>query len=330
MPDARRALWIAWEHQVRNRSLSGRLGVELHVFASRRARLVRYVLCSCRSLRLLWNRRPSIVFAPNPSLVLSCLLLILRAVFKYTLVIDAHYAGVVAPGRNTVLQKVLDHINRSSDLVIVTNEAHRRCVNALGGRALVCEDPLPDIGAYAATSGAAQKAVFFICSFDVDEPYADVFRAASLLQPEGYVFWVSGNFRRAAIEPADFPHVNFTGYVAESAFYRRLADAQVVVDLTTHENCLVCGAYEAMALEKPLVTSATTALRHYFTAGAVFVEHRPAAIADGIRRAYEAREQLRAGIRDWRTRAARDNASKIAAIAARLNASGGEPQHGRA
>jgi glycosyltransferase involved in cell wall biosynthesis len=266
------------------------------------------------------------VFAPNPSIVLAYLLLVLRSIFGYTLVIDAHYAGVVAPGGGTLFQKVLDCCNRWADLVIVTNEEHRRHVEAIGGRSLLCEDPLPDIERYARTQSEESRAVFVICSFDIDEPYADVLRAASILRQEGYVFLISGDFRKAKIDPSEWPHVRFLGYVPEPEFYGRLADSQVVVDLTGQEDCLVCGAYEAMTLEKPLVTSRTKALQRYFTAGTVFVDHRPPTIAEGVRVAYERRSQLRQAIRDWKTRAAMDNAGKIAAIRAWLNLPVQEPE----
>ena len=271
--------------------------------------------CSWRSLQIVRKRRPEVVIVQNPSIVLACLMLLLKPFFGYALVVDAHYVGVIAPGCSRLLQKALDFCNRRADLVIVTNEAHKGLVEALGGRALVCEDPLPGIGQYASATAGSSKDVLFICSFDLDEPYAEVLQAAGLLEHEGFAFWVSGNFRRVGIDPADWPHLRFTGYVPENEFYGRLARSQVVVDLTSYDNCLVCGAYEAMALEKPLVTSKTRALQAYFGGAAVFVEHTPMAIAEGVRRAYETRDELRRRIREWRERVSIDNAGKIEAIA---------------
>jgi glycosyltransferase involved in cell wall biosynthesis len=320
-------VWITWEDQVRNKSLSARLGAELHVVLSRRRRLPRYVACSWRSLLIVWRHRPSVVIAQNPSIVLTCLMVLLKPLFKYALAIDAHYVGVVAPGGSRLLQRALDFCNARADLVIVTNEAHKRLVDALGGHALVCEDPLPEIGQYASATEESSKDVLFICSFDLDEPYADVFRAAGLLQPDGYVFWVSGNYRRVGIDPADWPHVRFMGYVPEDEFYGRLARSQVVVDLTTYDNCLVCGAYEAMALEKPLVTSKTRALQGYFDGVAVFVDHSPMAIAEGVRRAYETMGELRRRMRDWRERVSADNTRKIEAIRVFLTLPDAKTQH---
>ncbi len=315
-------VWITWENQVRNKSLSARLGAELHILLSGRSCLARYAVCSWKSLSVIWKRRPSVVFAPNPSLVLAYLLMLLKHLFRFRFVIDAHYAGIVAPNGNRLFQKALDYCNRRADLVIVTNEEHCRHVEAVGGRAMVCEDPLPDIGQYAKVVGGDSKDIFFICSFDIDEPYADVFDAARILKQDGYVFCVSGNFGKAGINPSDWPQVLFMGYVPESEYYEHMAKSQVVVDLTEQQNCLVCGAYEAMVLEKPLVTSNTSALKNYFNAGTVFVDHKPEAIAEGIRVAYETKDELKRQIVDWTRRAAVDNTRKIEAIRALLNLPG--------
>ena len=308
------AIWITWENQIRNKSLSGRLGVELHVLSSKRTRFVRYVVCVSRTVILILMRQPSVVFTQNPSIVLTYLVMLLKYVFRYTFVTDAHYAGIMAPNGNRLFQKALDFCNHCADLVIVTNEEHGKHVEALGGRALVCEDPLPDIGGDVSNISERPKKVFFICSFDIDEPYVDAFQAAKVLHEDGYSFWVSGNFSKAGILPTEWTHVRFLGYVPEADFYLHLAESQVVVDLTSQENCLVCGAYEAMALDKPLVTSKTLALQKYFTGGTVFVDHKPESIADGVRLAYEKRDELKLQIRKWKKQIAADSSRKIEAI----------------
>lgn len=313
------AIWITWENQIRNRSLSARLGADLHVITSKRARLVRYIICTTQSALLILRNRPSIVFAQNPSIILTLLMILLKYLFKYTFVTDAHYAGVIAPNGNLLFQTVLNFCNRHADFVIVTNETHVKYVEAVGGRALVCEDPLPDIEQHASLSSEQEKKVFFICSFDIDEPYTVVFEAAEILRKEGYIFWVSGNFNRVEITPSEWPHVQFLGYVPESEFYTHLAESQVVIDLTTQDNCLVCGAYEAMALDKPLVTSKTSALQKYFTSGTIFVDHDPESIANGVRLAYNLKDELKRQIYEWKTQIVAENSRKIESIRATLS-----------
>jgi glycosyltransferase involved in cell wall biosynthesis len=312
----KKAIWIAWETQIRNVSMSGRLGVELYVLLDKRGRFMRYLSCSRRTVAILWRERPTVVFAQDPSIVLTLLLVAMKRIFKFAFVTDAHFAGVVAPGGGRIFQAALDFANRAADLVIVTNEDHRHQVEAIGGSAMVCEDPLPDVERYLdrGISGDGRKRVFFICSYDVDEPYEATLLAARLLKTEGYDFAVSGNYRKAGIDPGNWPEVEFIGYVSAEEFYTRLATSQVVIDLTNQDNCLLCGAYEAMTLEVPLVTSNTPALRNFFKAGTVFVKHSAEAIAEGVRLAIARRNELRPQIREWKEMARRDNDLKIGLI----------------
>jgi hypothetical protein len=71
-----------------------------------------------------------------------------------------------------------------------------------------------------------------------------------------------------------------------------LNSVDVIIDLTTRENCLVCGAYESIAVEKPMILSKTKALTEYFNKGAVYVEHSIKSIESGIIEAIRRKEEL--------------------------------------
>jgi glycosyltransferase involved in cell wall biosynthesis len=60
---------------------------------------------------------------------------------------------------------------------------------------------------------------------------------------------------------------------------------------------LVCGAYEAVTLGRPLVTSDTAALRQYFRRGTVYSRHDSASLAAAISYALANRERLAAEMR---------------------------------
>ena len=247
------------------------------------------------------RQRPAVVFSQNPSIFLVLLLLAVRPFFGYKLVSDAHYAGVVACNGSGLLQRVLDTCNRVVDLVIVTTLEHADYVSQLGGKAVVCEDPLPDLPCYGPEDAVEEKMVFFICSFDVDEPYRNVFQAAGALARDGFRLCVTGNYVKAGIDPAAFQSVVFYGYLPDADYHRKLFSSSLVVDLTENENCLVCGAYEAMAAEKPLVTSNTNSLRRFFNKGTVFTDHDVDSILVAVRCAYENRDRLKSEIVQWKT-----------------------------
>jgi len=293
--------------------MASRLGADLYIMDLKDNGARRYLLCSIRTLLVLFKKRPKIVFAQNPSVVLTLLLILLRPFFKYILVSDAHFGGVVAYNKNPLLQRVLDHCNRRADLVIVTNDNHADYVKKVGGQSVACEDPLPDLSRYCKES-SEDKLIFFVCSFDVDEPYETVFEAAEDLIHEGFKLCVSGDYSKVNLDPQEFPHVTFLGYRTEKEFYRFLFDSEIILDLTSNDDCLVCGGYEAMSAERPLVTSPSQALRQYFTHGTVFTQHSRAAIVSSIRFAYENKETLRKDIARWKKKALEDNDRKIEMI----------------
>jgi hypothetical protein len=68
----------------------------------------------------------------------------------------------------------------------------------------------------------------------------------------------------------------------------------------------VCGAYEAVALGKPLVTSDTVALRNYFRMGTVYTKHDPQSLAAAVTYALAHRERLAAEMEMLRLELARD------------------------
>jgi glycosyltransferase involved in cell wall biosynthesis len=310
----RRVIWITWERQIRNRSMSEALRVPLFEIISSRSRIGRYASCISRTLEVLYRERPSIVICQNPSLVLTFFLLKLKPIFGFKVVIDAHFGGVEAYNGSEVFQRILDHCNGTADLVIVTNENHGRYVRAARGKTFVCPDPLPDLSPYQGSREEIRGKVFFICSFDIDEPFHEVFRAAEMLSPEGLRFVVSGNYGKAGIDRAAFPHMELLGFVPEVEFYHHLFSCQVVVDLTDHENCLVCGAYEALAAEKPLVLSKKRALQDYFRGGTVFTENRAGDIASAVRRAFLDRVKLGEGAREWASHTRSEMRQRLASL----------------
>jgi glycosyltransferase involved in cell wall biosynthesis len=143
------------------------------------------------------------------------------------------------------------------------------------------------------------RRVYFISSFEIDEPVYEVFRASEILGPDGFHFYVTGRYQKRKIVPENFPYITFLGFVPEVDFYKHLFCSEIVVDLTERDNCLVCGAYEALEANKPLVLSRKKALEEYFTGGTIFTENRATEIAAAIRLAYTEKLKLIASSQQW-------------------------------
>jgi len=248
-------------------------------------------------------------------------MLVLRRWYDFVLVSDAHYAGVRPMGGQRLLQKLLDFHNSKTDLVIVTNSSHALYLASKGCRAFICADPLPRfMGSEPLTRSLPPKSVFLVCSFDRDEPYETAFEAFRRLQGSGYSLLVSGNFAKAKIKPHKFPWVRFLGFVPEEEYYSTLRSCSVVMDLTTHDDCLVCGAYEAFAAGKPVILSDTPALREHFGGAAVLTANTPEAIARSVERAHMQRDVLALKVVDWNAMYEVQTAQRIAGLKQELSA----------
>ena len=64
------------------------------------------------------------------------------------------------------------------------------------------------------------------------------------------------------------------------------------MDLTTDDKTMLSGAFEAVALEQPLITSDWIPLRRYFNKGTICVKNSPKDIIDAIMIARKRKEEL--------------------------------------
>jgi hypothetical protein len=219
-----------------------------------------------------------------------------------TVIVDAHNGGIdPLDGKSALLTGLARRALKKSDMVIVTNEALARQVEGFGAKAFVLTDPMPNFPpARVETSEAARatvRRVVAICTWASDEPYLELIRAAALL-PAGCELAITGRSRLTDEQRAELPpNVRLTGFVSEEDYTQLLRTADVIVDLTTRENCLLCGAYEAVSVHKSLVVSDTAALRELLDDAAVYCANDARSIADAVAVALERQEALEGSAR---------------------------------
>lgn len=292
-------LWVSWSLHRRTTGLCEAWNVPLHLIRSEIKGFARWFVLAVKTLRLLHEQKPEILFVQNPSLALTTLVVATRGLFGYYLVVDAHNEGVRPfdrPGK--LVAWLTRRLLKSADLTIVTNAALAVDVRAAGGRPLVLSDRLPvppePKAARAEIRSAPEVAV--IATYRPDEPIAEILEAAAQLPECRFSF--SGDSRRfRSTGPELPPNVRLTGYLLDLQYWRLLARADVVCDLTLKTDCLVCGAYEGLAVGKPLVLSDNPPTREIFGPAAVLTGSRPVEIAKALRTALEQREQLAASAR---------------------------------
>jgi glycosyltransferase involved in cell wall biosynthesis len=294
-------VWITWEKQRRNRTLSTALDCRLFEFNLPYGRIWRYPMALSLTVATLVKERPTMLFVQNPSIVLAAFAVAYGWLVGLRVGVDTHNAGATPRNHQGLLERVVaGFIRRRAYLTIVSNQLLADLLRPdVKGKVAVVPDPMPCL-----QRGIAHRAlrgrhnVLFVCSWANDEPYVEVIKAAALLDEDTYIY-VTGKSRGkdktfGGMVP---PNVVFTGYLPDEDYVAMLFACDVVVDLTTREGCLVCGGYEAVAAERPVILSDTVALRSYFARGALFTNNTYPDIAERIHDAIARSEDLVAEVR---------------------------------
>jgi glycosyltransferase involved in cell wall biosynthesis len=294
-------IWITWEQHRRTRELCRDLAVPLFEKQHRGPRLLSHPLLALWTLATLARRRPRGLLIQNPSIILAWWALLLRSIFRYQLVVDTHNASIELLESSSAFRRAAARrIIGGADLTIVTNEALAKRVEESCGRAFVLPDRLPAFPAIRPAELPGARNVVCVTRFAADEPFREIIEAARLVGSDVTVY-MTGNWRRVRLPDPLPANLVLTGFIPDHEYLRLLAAADVVLDLTNRDDCLVCGAYEAVALGQPLVLSDTPALRAYFARGCVYTDHAPGNIASAVLRALDAAGPLRREMSDFRT-----------------------------
>lgn len=261
--------------------------------------LFKYISQIAKTISVLARRRPRVVFVMAPP-VIACL-----PVWIYCLltgsrfVIDAHSGAFDNPLWER-LQFLQRFFSRRAITTIVTGEHYRDLVRAWRAEATI----VTDVPVCFAEPTPVQLPdccnLVFVSSFWKDEPTADLLRAAARF-PQ-IQFHATGDTRRLHPQIRDTapPNVRFTGFLDDSDYVGLIRSATGVIALTTQNHTMQRAAYEAIYLERPVITSDFPILRDAFPIGAIHVEPTEQGISDGIQRFLEDRARLETEARNLR------------------------------
>jgi glycosyltransferase involved in cell wall biosynthesis len=318
----RRGVVIAWMPvSQRSSTIAERLGYDLVLIdrsGFRRAwtaPLV-YPVSAIRTILALLRLRPRAAIIAVPPFVAPLVALPFLIVLRARLAVDVH-SGAVLDRRWRWALGILGWVGRRSVAAIVTLPSLEAPFRTRGVTTMVIPDPLPNltVPASAAPSGAVadgRPLVVAVCGWGLDEPIEALIGSAT---DRPWRLVLTGRVRRELSPPP--PNVTLAGFLDDQAYVQLVARADAVVVLTERDDTLLSGAWEAIALERPLVLSGTAALRTTFGDGIVYVDADPASIAAGID-AVLADPGAAASVARLRARFARENDEALTALATRL------------
>ena len=261
----------------------------------------KYAGQALRTWGILLRERPRAVFVMAPPVFAVVTVWLYAVVRRIPFVLDAHTAAFAHPrwARWQWLQRAL---SKRAATTIVTNEHLAAFVRGAGGRAIL----VPDVPVRFSTIQPLERTTEFlvavVCSFNYDEPVAEMLAAARAL-PD-VQFRVTGNPRHLSAElKRDLPgNVRLTGIWPDAAYGGLLTSADVVMTLTTRDHTMLRAAYEAIYQGTPVIVSDWPLLRTAFDDGAIHVDNSTTAIVGAVRRMRAAHAQFRAGAAELRQR----------------------------
>jgi hypothetical protein len=319
-------VWITWEDHRRSKELANAFSASYTLFESNRDRFFRYIILAFKTVVFLIKNKPRVVFCQNPSIVLASLLCALKFIFGYQLVVDRHsnFKFHTLQSKHPIwkmFHALSNYSLRKADVTIITNQYLKEFVESKGGVACVLPDKLPEMIFAHEQHLEDGFNITFISTFSDDEPIFEVVEAANILG-EGFNVFITGGYRKYkkieelnAIKPTN---AILTGFLPEEKYQEQLASSDLIIVITTFEYTLTCGAYEAVALEKPMLLGETKTIKDYFNKGALYTSLSPKDLAESIRNALKERDKLKLEVKQLKVELIDDWNKKFALVCEKI------------
>lgn len=284
----------------RSESLSKELGAKLYLihykFRQKIFAPFRYLLLSVRTFLVLLKERPNVIFAQDPPVFCPLVCLVFAKFFGKRLIIDAHTG--VWRGYWKKLWILDEWIMKNAFITVVTNKYLKDRLSSHNIESFVLEDKLPEF-----PSGKKPKLrtgfnVAVINTFSEDEPIEEILKAARRLPTTNFYITGSLSYADSKFIRNKPKNVLYTNFLPQEEYVGLLRASDCIMVLTTRDHTMLSGAYEAVSVRKPLITSNWPVLRNYFSKGAVYVNNTPAGIMEAVKYAMENWKRMEKDIKE--------------------------------
>ena len=269
----------------RSTSLSNYFGaISLYIhnfqFKNKKYAVIKYPIQFLRTLFILIKLKPEVVIAVAPPVFCPGAAYIYCFLFSKKLIIDAHTGAVIDLKFYEIpLSKFLV---RKSNLIIVTNEPLENIIRSWGGAPFVLEDPPINRNLKKKKQSQDGLELLVVNTFSTDEPIMEILKATK--KTPNIKYYITGKKKNAPLDVLKFAPSNvlFTDFIPDDEYWSLLDSCDAVICLTTRRHTLVCGGYEALYSDKPLITSNFPVLKNYFCYGTIHVENTAEALVNAV------------------------------------------------
>ena len=295
-----RIVFLVWDREgIRAYGISKHIGASLHFLHTSR---IRHPVLFIKTLQILRKERPRIIICQSPPITCAFIAMVYKYLFawmsKPKIIIDVHTGAISKPWSKNVSRLIMKHASAN---IVINKEQQDLLIQKYKIRPIVLEDPIPDFTDILLSANKQngykieQKAILnvaLISSFAYDEPLQIVFDAALQL-PDVY-FYVTGDKKNAdkMLMTKKPDNVIITGFLDYNTYVDLLRKVDVIMDLTTENTSIVAGAYEAVALEQPLILTNWIPLKRYFNKGTIYINNSSDDIKKALMVAMTKKEEL--------------------------------------
>ena len=298
--NSKKIVFLVWDRQsIRALGITKYLGATLYLLYTSR---IKHPILFIRTLRILVKDKPDIVICQSPPVTCAMISTVYKYLFagrkKPKIIIDIHTGAITKPWSRTVSRLVM----RLATHTIVTNkELQNYIIQKYRLNPLVLEDSIPDFKEILSTKNKEAEFkllskdtfnIAVISSFAYDEPLQAVFDTASIL-PE-FQFYITGDKTKMdkKFQDRKLDNVIMTGLLEYNLYLDLLQKVDAIIDLTSDDKTTLSGAYEAVALEQPLIVSDWMPLRRNFYKGTIYVNNSSKDIREAIMIVRSKKEEL--------------------------------------
>jgi glycosyltransferase involved in cell wall biosynthesis len=243
---------------------------------------LKYTLAALRTVTILYRERPDIIFVQNPPPIAVLVVWFYCLLFGSKYIPDTH-SGAFTSKRWALFLWLYRFLSKRALTNILHNDYFVNRVKEWGASAV-------NLGAVPRQMKTGKiyplrdgfNAVF-PCSFSGDEPVEEVILAAGELRNVN--FYITGNLSRAPKElTKNVPsNIVFTDFLPHEDYVALLKACNVVICLTNRDLTNQSGAYEAIAIGRPIIVSNWPLLREIYYRGTVHIDNKSISLVNAIK-----------------------------------------------
>lgn len=238
------------------------------ILEGRRWTPLRWLVQGAATAGYLVGKRPRAIIATNPPIWLGLIAYGYSRLAKAPLVLDSHPGGFGAQEDRVAARVQALHrwLARRVAAVLVTGEPWATLVQSWGGRSITLwEAPVPwSVPRLSPRGHGEPLRILYVGVFGDDEPVAMFVDAMNRM--DGIDVRITGDLRRAprGLVDSAAAHVKFIGYLRGTDYPAAVADADLIVTMTSEPTSVMRAGCEAVWARRPLLVSDWPATRTAF------------------------------------------------------------------